>query len=50
MDLLTLREPEGLGISPDGKYVAFIVGQAVMKQTVIALLSNTVMKLKSGTT
>jgi len=29
MDLLALREPEGLSISPDGKYVAFVVGQAV---------------------
>jgi dipeptidyl aminopeptidase/acylaminoacyl peptidase len=28
-DLLTLRDPKGLSISPDGKYVAFIVGQAV---------------------
>jgi len=29
MDLLTLRDPKGLSISPDGKYVAFVVGQAV---------------------
>ena len=28
-DLLTLREPKGLSISPDGKWVAFVVGQAV---------------------
>jgi dipeptidyl aminopeptidase/acylaminoacyl peptidase len=28
MDLLTLRDPKGLSISPDGKYVAFVVGQA----------------------
>jgi dipeptidyl aminopeptidase/acylaminoacyl peptidase len=29
MDLLSLRDVEGLAISPDGKYVAFILGQAV---------------------
>src|SRR6266852_8646314 len=28
MDLLTIRDPHGLSISPDGKYVAFVVGQA----------------------
>ena len=28
MDLLELRDSEGLSISPDGKYVAFVVGQA----------------------
>lgn len=28
MDLLTLRDSKGLSISPDGKYVAFVVGQA----------------------
>lgn len=28
MDLLTLRDPKGLSLSPDGKYVAFVVGQA----------------------
>lgn len=28
MDLLTLRDPHGLSISPDGKQVAFVVGQA----------------------
>lgn len=28
-DLLTLRDPKGLSISPDGKWVAFVVGQAV---------------------
>jgi dipeptidyl aminopeptidase/acylaminoacyl peptidase len=27
-DLLTLRDSKGLSISPDGKYVAFVVGQA----------------------
>ena len=30
-DLLALREPKGLSISPDGKYVAFVVGQAVLE-------------------
>lgn len=29
MDLLTIRDVHGLSISPDGKYVAFVVGQAV---------------------
>ena len=29
MDLLTLREAKGLSISPNGKWVAFVVGQAV---------------------
>jgi dipeptidyl aminopeptidase/acylaminoacyl peptidase len=29
MDLLTIRDLHGLSISPDGKYVAFVVGQAV---------------------
>jgi dipeptidyl aminopeptidase/acylaminoacyl peptidase len=29
MDLLTIRDEEGVSISPDGKYVAFMVGQAV---------------------
>jgi len=29
MDLLALRDVKGLSISPDGKYVAFVVGQAV---------------------
>ena len=28
MDLLTLRDSKGLSISPDGKYVAFVVEQA----------------------
>lgn len=28
MDLLTLRDPKGLSISPDGRYVAFVVGRA----------------------
>ena len=28
-DLLTLREPKGLSLSPDAKRVAFVVGQAV---------------------
>lgn len=28
-DLLTLREPKGLSLSPDAKWVAFVVGQAV---------------------
>ncbi len=28
MDLLTLRDSKGLSLSPDGKYVAFVVGQA----------------------
>jgi dipeptidyl aminopeptidase/acylaminoacyl peptidase len=28
MDLLTLRDPKGLSLSPDGKYVAIVVGQA----------------------
>jgi dipeptidyl aminopeptidase/acylaminoacyl peptidase len=28
MDLLTLRDSKGLSMSPDGKYVAFVVGQA----------------------
>jgi dipeptidyl aminopeptidase/acylaminoacyl peptidase len=28
-DLLTLREPKGLSISPNAKWVAFVVGQAV---------------------
>ncbi len=29
MDLLEIRDVKGVGISPDGKYVAFVVGQAV---------------------
>jgi dipeptidyl aminopeptidase/acylaminoacyl peptidase len=29
MDLLTIRDEKGVSISPDGKYVAFVVGQAV---------------------
>ena len=29
MDLLTLRDIHGIQISPDGKYVAFVLGQAV---------------------
>ena len=29
MDLLALRDAKGLGISPDAKWVAFVVGQAV---------------------
>ena len=29
MDLLTLRDPKGLSTSPDGKYIAFVLGQAV---------------------
>ena len=29
MDLLTLREAKGLSISPNGKWVAFVAGQAV---------------------
>jgi dipeptidyl aminopeptidase/acylaminoacyl peptidase len=29
MDLLSIRDVEGVAISPDGKYVAFILGQAV---------------------
>lgn len=29
MDLLTIRDPHGLSISPDGQYLAFVVGQAV---------------------
>ncbi len=28
-DLLTLRDPEGVSISPDGKQIAFVVGQAI---------------------
>ena len=28
MDLLTLRDPKGVSISPDGRNVAFVVGQA----------------------
>ena len=28
MDLLTLRDPKGVSISPDGSHVAFAVGQA----------------------
>lgn len=28
-DLLTLREPKGLSVSPDARWVAFVVGQAV---------------------
>jgi len=28
MDLLTLRDPKGVSISPDGRQVAFVVGQA----------------------
>ena len=31
MDLLKLRDIEGLQLSPDGKYVAFVLGQAVYK-------------------
>ena len=30
-DLVALREPKGLSISPDKKYVAFVVGQAVLE-------------------
>jgi len=30
-DLLTIRDCEGVSISPDGKYVAFVVGQATYK-------------------
>jgi dipeptidyl aminopeptidase/acylaminoacyl peptidase len=30
LDLLTLRDLHGARISPDGKYVAFVVGQAVL--------------------
>jgi dipeptidyl aminopeptidase/acylaminoacyl peptidase len=29
LDLLTIRDQKGASISPDGKYVAFVVGQAV---------------------
>lgn len=29
MDLLTLRDVQGLSLSPDGRHVAFVVGQAV---------------------
>ena len=29
MDLLEIRDDKGVSISPDGKYVAFVVGQAV---------------------
>jgi len=29
MDLLEIRDAKGVSISPDGKYVAFVVGQAV---------------------
>ena len=29
MDLLTLRDFHGLQISPDGRFVAFVLGQAV---------------------
>src|ERR1700733_2264389 len=29
LDLLQLRENEGLSLSPDGRYVAFVVGEAV---------------------
>jgi dipeptidyl aminopeptidase/acylaminoacyl peptidase len=29
MDLLEIRDGKGISISPDGKYVAFVVGQAV---------------------
>jgi dipeptidyl aminopeptidase/acylaminoacyl peptidase len=29
MDLLEIRDQKGVSISPDGKYVAFVVGQAV---------------------
>lgn len=31
MDLLTLRDPKGVSISPDGRAVAFVVGQADYK-------------------
>jgi dipeptidyl aminopeptidase/acylaminoacyl peptidase len=31
MDLLEIRDIKGVSISPDGKYVAFVVGQAVYK-------------------
>jgi dipeptidyl aminopeptidase/acylaminoacyl peptidase len=31
MDLLEIRDGKGVSISPDGKYVAFVVGQAVYK-------------------
>ncbi len=29
MDLLQIRDEKGVSISPDGKYVAFVVGQAM---------------------
>jgi hypothetical protein len=29
MDLLEIRDEKGTSISPDGKYIAFVVGQAV---------------------
>ena len=28
-DLLSLRDPQGMSISPDGKHIAFVVGQAI---------------------
>ncbi len=28
-DLLSLRDPEGVSLSPDGKHIAFVVGQAI---------------------
>src|ERR1700722_17518987 len=28
-DLLSLRDPQGISISPDGKHIAFVVGQAI---------------------
>lgn len=31
MDLLTVRDLHGIQLSPDGKYVAFVVGQAVLE-------------------
>jgi dipeptidyl aminopeptidase/acylaminoacyl peptidase len=31
MDLLEIRDEKGVSISPDGKYVAFVVGQSVYK-------------------
>jgi dipeptidyl aminopeptidase/acylaminoacyl peptidase len=34
MDLLTVRDERGVSISPDGKYVAFVVGQAVYETNI----------------
>jgi dipeptidyl aminopeptidase/acylaminoacyl peptidase len=31
MDLLTMRDLHGVTISPDGRFIAFVVGQAVLK-------------------